>query len=1435
MSKSGFSTLNRWLGRKNKEKSMPNGSLSKSSTNLSISSTNINETSQLEYNRITPLPAATTNAPFEQTFRITVLLPKDQLYVARLGARVPLSKLLELVCDNKLLDSEKYEFRNPVDSSQVYSCDLTIGAVGLSEIRLCHKSESYDNFSTDEIMKLQRTSLIRESLTSSEFSSRNSKHTTKTTSPYSSSNSLNSMDSSGIHSTKAMRLSAGPQAKMAAPPRKKRAAPRPPSQAVIPEKSPLITENGNGGARESPAPSSPVNGNMEAKDFSVSTPDLSSHSDINGNDCNGHMQDIKETSQAEANGYSDDTVLYAQVQKKNALNLNSTSVENLTASSPTPSSLGGESSKFPEPSPRKRVVPAPKKKMVAPPAPQPRGSTYSDDSVSIGSANLSSEPSTPVALTTPVQEFKAPSPQPAQRQQSREDMAAAPDVPKPQPRITTTTLLNATDLKADLKNLESHTAEKREESNNEEKQKVVSNVSKVMLNRTPTPEPRSLSCEPPDIDVCYETQLENLKSPIEDDNVSKQADSGIGEPVPSPIPDSLPSEVSIHDVKSNFESSSDDDDMVKVYNFKLGKTLVKPLNETKTLEELTIMNDVQEETDSDLNTPNLTQVNSSNAPSETSSWNFAIPISPPPNFADNKFSEAFVEAEKQEQENPITPKIMERPILNFEVLKQEDQTKAKSKSVSTPSTVTPSTPLDSIVGELSAIIQEKGLDTLIKKSEESQEIEAAKPNTLTNFTINSVSRATLTKPKEVQNEVVQAKQEVETSPPSPLDSPTNAPDEEKLYRKRNSVTGLKQRRSITRSDSFHTTAIATENTSSSGTLTKRTSSQISLDQMANGNLNRRRSSSELSIGESPSLQSLEVMKTILNARKNSLPHSGEEEEEEVNTRRPSEEIKFASLELKNKMALEKSPNPRQGEEEVEAKKLESKENIKKLWQNRANTEIEEYNKNVAKSFNEKESPKQQTRNETPTTEDNPKAFKKEEETDEITQLRRKEIPVEEKPKELPRVYRYSGPPSINFSTWSERPKVQVAIKNEGDYIFGGKSIENKAIENKTVPRSYRMSTPLNFNEPTTQESKVLPSVAPKPATIKRMGIPEKEFKVPVMVKPIKDVIVESTHEQKTKVTANGEEQNPKTPATPSETAKPMLQVAAKPQSPVLHKPPTPVKVISNGGQRLSLHRPTIESVLKPQTQTIVNTHTHNSTLPRTNKRFSTSLSTTSNTTSITNGAQTSATPITPGPQLLRSTSTKREERETKSMFIPNEAPSAPAPFGQNTLRRTGFKEKIMAKDEEEQQKAISTSSISLAKTPTTNATTPSKALTNGELKFTTAAKFEKKPTNTITATTTTTSAKLHLNLQKSTSITVTNSSSSSIITPPTPSLKPKPHTPKTAPILATASQPPPPPPPAMAYKLKPVTAVRTPTASEDPRDQLLAAIRNFKKDELKRA
>lgn len=87
-----------------------NGGLSKSSTNLNRSTTNLDATSQ--HNKITPL-ATSTNAPFEQTFRITICLPLDQLYVARVGAKTKLVDVLAMVCTNKLLDPSKFEFRHP--------------------------------------------------------------------------------------------------------------------------------------------------------------------------------------------------------------------------------------------------------------------------------------------------------------------------------------------------------------------------------------------------------------------------------------------------------------------------------------------------------------------------------------------------------------------------------------------------------------------------------------------------------------------------------------------------------------------------------------------------------------------------------------------------------------------------------------------------------------------------------------------------------------------------------------------------------------------------------------------------------------------------------------------------------------------------------------------------------------------------------------------------------------------------------------------------------------------------------------------------------------------------------------------------------------------------------------------------------------------------
>lgn len=57
--------------------------------------------------------AASNNAPFEQTFRITICLPRDQLFVIRVGAKTKLYNLLAMVCTDKQLDKDKFEFRHP--------------------------------------------------------------------------------------------------------------------------------------------------------------------------------------------------------------------------------------------------------------------------------------------------------------------------------------------------------------------------------------------------------------------------------------------------------------------------------------------------------------------------------------------------------------------------------------------------------------------------------------------------------------------------------------------------------------------------------------------------------------------------------------------------------------------------------------------------------------------------------------------------------------------------------------------------------------------------------------------------------------------------------------------------------------------------------------------------------------------------------------------------------------------------------------------------------------------------------------------------------------------------------------------------------------------------------------------------------------------------
>lgn len=84
--------------------------------------------------------------------------------------------------------------------------------------------------------------------------------------------------------------------------------------------------------------------------------------------------------------------------------------------------------------------------------------------------------------------------------------------------------------------------------------------------------------------------------------------------------------------------------------------------------------------------------------------------------------------------------------------------------------------------------------------------------------------------------------------------------------------------------------------------------------------------------------------------------------------------------------------------------------------------------------------------------------------------------VDQETSEKPVKYVYSGPPTINLSTWNERPKRQVSIKNDKDYVFGvGK-------RNADEPISVVTPTPLPPSIPEVREKEMPKKIEP-PANI----------------------------------------------------------------------------------------------------------------------------------------------------------------------------------------------------------------------------------------------------------------------------------------------------------------------------------------------------------------
>lgn len=241
--------------------------LSKSTTNINKLSTVLDTTSQ--HNQIFPL-AASTNAPFEQTFRITISLPLGQLFVVRVGAKTKLSTLLEMVCSNKLLEKDKFVFTHPTNVDQIFDLSLTIGEVGLNEIRLAHKTARRNIDEQPVKYRLQPQENRYVNRPQSMFVNKSSP------SPYSSTTSLNSTDSSGINSS--LRSTNGSHLPVV-PTRKKRIAPRPPSQNSIPEDAEQRRGSNDGRKQDDDAI---FKRPLDRKDFHVSSPNLSPGGHLNG-------------------------------------------------------------------------------------------------------------------------------------------------------------------------------------------------------------------------------------------------------------------------------------------------------------------------------------------------------------------------------------------------------------------------------------------------------------------------------------------------------------------------------------------------------------------------------------------------------------------------------------------------------------------------------------------------------------------------------------------------------------------------------------------------------------------------------------------------------------------------------------------------------------------------------------------------------------------------------------------------------------------------------------------------------------------------------------------------------------------------------------------------------------------------------------------------
>ncbi|CAG9854088.1 unnamed protein product [Phyllotreta striolata] len=106
---------------------------------------------------------ATKNAPpghqpFESTFRLKVHLPRNQLYVTRVSRNVKLEDIMNKVCEEKILDPVKYEFKHPGNLDETLDPKLTLSDYQITEIYVVAKGtvSLSQAFSSSDIMALRK-------------------------------------------------------------------------------------------------------------------------------------------------------------------------------------------------------------------------------------------------------------------------------------------------------------------------------------------------------------------------------------------------------------------------------------------------------------------------------------------------------------------------------------------------------------------------------------------------------------------------------------------------------------------------------------------------------------------------------------------------------------------------------------------------------------------------------------------------------------------------------------------------------------------------------------------------------------------------------------------------------------------------------------------------------------------------------------------------------------------------------------------------------------------------------------------------------------------------------------------------------------------------------------------------------------------------------